>query len=879
MKRITYYFLFAALLSSTSVGAQNSIMHLTQPTLMHEVRETPSPLDGQHIAMNPPRFMWPDKFPHLGAVLDGVEGEEHKPHVTYRIRIARDKDFRQGVITAERNWAFFNPFQLFEKGTYYWQHAYVDKNGKEEWSPVYHFYIDENTRTFNPPSLQELLTKLPAEHPRILLDFKEWNDIIVRNQNNPEAQSYITKADKCIMHPLKHLAEEIDTSAVVKLTNIVQYKSALIRESRKIVDREEKNIEGMIRAYLLTKNEVYYREAMKRLTEILSWKDSKYFAGDFNLGTILSMSTSAYDAFYHLLTPTEKTLLLGSIRENGSKFFEEYVNHLENRIADNHVWQMTFRILTMAAFATYGELPEASTWVDYCYNEWVSRLPGLNADGGWHNGDSYFHVNIRTLIEVPAFFSRVTEFDFFADPWYNKNALYVIYQQPPFSKAAGQGNSHENQKTPSGARVGYADALARQCNNPWAAAYVRFIKERQPDIFQTSFEAKPADLTWYRCITKKPFPAEDVFPIGKRTLDDMPQTHVFNETGLGNMNTSLGEPEKNAMLSFRSSSYGSTSHALANQNAFNTFYGGKEIFYSSGHRTGFTDDHCMYSYRNTRAHNSILVNGMGQKIGTEGYGWIPRWYEGEKLSYFVGDASNAYGKVTSPLWLERARLSGTKFTPENGWDENKLNMFRRHVIQLGKTGVYVIYDELEGKEPVTWSYLLHTTSFPMDVKRQSPDAITITGHNAVDGVSVAHLFSSAPVQEALTDTFFCPPTNWKNVTDKSGKTVKYPNHWHFSATTSQAATARFLTIIDTHGKDRADMKVTRKGDTWQVGDWVIQCNLTPTGKAAISISNKTEKASLIYDAAKNEGATFINEQTDGKKIEKKLVDYLPDFEI
>ena len=49
-------------------------------------------------------------------------------------------------------------------------------------------------------------------------------------------------------------------------------------------------------------------------------------------------------------------------------------------------------------------------------------------------------------------------------------------------------------------------------------------------------------------------------------------------------------------------------------NAFNTFYGGKAIFYSSGHRTGFTDDHCMSSYRNTRAHNSILVNGI-LKIG------------------------------------------------------------------------------------------------------------------------------------------------------------------------------------------------------------------------------------------------------------------------
>lgn len=879
MNRITCYFLFAALLSSASAGAQKSIMRLTQPTLMHEVRETPSPLHGQHIAMNPPRFMWPDKYPHLGAVLDGVEGNHHKPAVTYRIRIARDKDFKQGLITAERNWAFFNPFQLFEKGNYYWQHAYVDKNGNEEWSPVYHFTVDENTQTFNPPSLKTLLAKLPAEHPRILLDRKEWDDIIARNKTNPEAQAYITKANLCMTHPLKHLAEEIDTSVVVTLTNKVQYKSALIRESRKIVDREEKNIEGMIRAYLLTRNETYYREAMKRLTEILSWKESKYFAGDFNLGTILSMSTSAYDAFFDLLTPTEKDLLLGSIRENGSKFFEEYVNHLENRIADNHVWQMTFRILTMAAFATYGELPEAATWTDYCYNEWVSRLPGLNADGAWHNGDSYFHVNIRTLIEVPAFFSRITGFDFFADPWYNKNALYVIYQQPPFSKSAGQGNSHENQRTPSGARVGYADALARQCNHPWAAAYVRYIKERKPDIFQTSFEAKPADLTWYRCTTRKPFPAEESFPADQRSLEDMPQTHVFNEIGLGTMHTSLGHPEKNAMLSFRSSPYGGTSHALANQNAFNTFYGGKEIFYSSGHRTGFTDDHCMYAYRNTRAHNTILADGMTQKIGTEGYGWIPRWYEGEKLSYFVGDASNAYGKVTSPLWLERARLSGTKFTPENGWNENKVSMFRRHVIQLGGTGVYVIYDELEGKEPVAWSYLLHTTTLPMDVKRQSPEAVTVTGQNSVGGVSVAHLFSSAPVKEAVTDTFFCPPTNWKNVTNAQGKTVKYANHWHFSATTPKVVVARFLTIIDTHGKDRADMQIVRRGDSWLVGDWIIRCNLTPQGKAAISVSSEKEDASLKYDAAQNEGVTIVNDQIKGKTVEKILTDYLPDFEI
>lgn len=342
--------------------------------------------------------------------------------------------------------------------------------------------------------------------------------------------------------------------------------------------------------------------------------------------------------------------------------------------------------------------------------------------------------------------------------------------------------------------------------------------------------------------------------------------------------TSLGEPEKNAMLSFRSSPYGSTSHALANQNAFNTFYGGKAIFYSSGHRTGFTDDHCMYSYRNTRAHNSILVNGMGQRIGTEGYGWIPRYYEGENISYVVGDASNAYGEIVSPLWLERARLSGTEFTPANGWDVNKTETFRRHIIQLGSSGLQVIYDELEGKEPVTWSYLLHTTQYPMEVQEKS-NCLVVQGKNDT-GVSTAHLFCSESMTHTLTDQFFFTPVNWKNEKDKKGKTMSHPNHWHFSATTPVARKARFLTIIDTHGNNQAAIEVVQKDRVIQLGgEWEISCNLTNAGDAFIRITNKKKEVSLQYDREKNGGATLITDQVNNQSVSKKLVDELPELEI
>ena len=51
-QRISIFLLFTLLLFANGY-AQKGIMRLTQQTLMHEVRETPSPLDGQHITVNP----------------------------------------------------------------------------------------------------------------------------------------------------------------------------------------------------------------------------------------------------------------------------------------------------------------------------------------------------------------------------------------------------------------------------------------------------------------------------------------------------------------------------------------------------------------------------------------------------------------------------------------------------------------------------------------------------------------------------------------------------------------------------------------------------------------------------------------------------------
>lgn len=856
-----YFFCFSFINCYTQ-----STITLTEKTLMHEMRETPSPLNNAVVSEKSVCFLWPLKEISMdsSSALDGMPSKQNKTNkanLRYKIRYSKDAGLKHNVHTATTRWPFYNPEKKLNAGKWYWQYGYVHEK-TVEWSNILTFTVLDNSDKFLPPSFKQLISQLPKDHPRVWVEKNTWDNFILKSKTKPERQWYITHAEKVVSQELEHIDKVINTRDADEIENEVKKNALLIRESRRIVDREEKNTEALIRAYLLTKDKRYFYASMQRIEEISSWRKSENVKGDFNESTLLSLSSMAYDVFYDLLSAEEKKRLLNEIKITGTKFYNRFNNHLENHIADNHTWQMTLRIFTMAAFSTYGELPEANIWTEYAYNIWLARFPGLNNDGAWHNGDSYFHVNIKTLIEIPFFYSRVTKFDFFSDPWYNKNAMYVIYQQPPFSKSGGNGSSHQNIKKPSGTRIGYADALAKLTDNTYAADYVRIIMAKEPNILKESFLSKPGDLAWFRLQYDKELPR------GGKKLNDLPLDHVFPNSGLASFMSRWDDMSKNTMFSFRSSPYGSTSHALANQNSFNVFYGGVPIFYSSGHHVSFTDHHSIYCHRATRAHNSILVNKMGQRIGTEGYGWIPRYYLGEKISYILGDASNAYGEVISPLWLKRAKQSELEFTPATGWDENHLKTFRRHIVKLGSSKLIFIYDELEADTPVTWSYLLHSLTNKMQIEKRKKHTV-VTGQNDI-GISRAYIFASDTLTTSQTNKFFFPAVNWLRADDK-GFFKPYENHWHFTATSPKHSVFRFITIIDTHDKKQRDIEVEiLSTGKIKIDNWIIEANILSQGKASFTIENKKENVRVFY-----QDETTITE--NAKKI--ILKDRLPELEI
>ncbi len=872
---IPFCILFSLVATTQAQTAGEATIRLADTMLMHEMRATPSPLNGAVVGDRAVSFQWPlpESLHTFRSGLDGTEEntpqkEIDKSKIRYSLRYSQNPAFEQSTtVQVETRWPFFNPEQDLAPSKWYWQYGYIT-DGKIDWNETLQFTVESNPQKFCPPALKVVLEDLPSHHPRVWLDKNEWDDFMKRSEGKPERDTYLKRAQKVLATPMKSV-NDINTDLAKGLTNEVQRSAMLTRESRRIIDSEEANTDVLIRAYLLTKDRRYADEAVKRVKEMATWGDNKNVVGDFNEATLLSLCSMAYDALYDVLDAATRKFLLNEIKEFGNNMYMYDINRLENHIADNHVWQMTFRILTMAAFTVYGELPEADAWTDYCYNLWLARFPGLNKDGAWHNGDSYFEVNFRTLVEVPYLYTRLTGYNYFSDPWYQGNALYVIYQQPPFSKSGGNGSSHQNILTPSGTRVGYADALARMTGNTYAADYVRRIIARQPDILEKGSTSKAGGLAWFRLQCDAPLP-------NGPGLKDLPMGHIFPQSGLASFSTNLDDTQKSAMLSFRSSPYGSTSHAIANQNAFNTFWNGQSLFYSSGHHISYTDKHAVYCHRATRAHNSILVNGMGQRIGTEGYGWIPRHYVSDNISYVAGDASNAYGKVISPLWLLRGKQSGLEYSPENGWDDTGLKVFRRHIVTLGKSGYSFIYDELEAEEPVTWSYLLHTVTNPMSVDK-TKEYVHIQA-TSKDGISDAYLFSAGTLRTDTTSRFFVPAVNWLRA-DDNGHFKPYPNHWHFTATSDKQKTYRFATIVYTHAKDNDAGTVQtaprkQKDGSIQVGDWNIKANISTSGKPSFEVRNTRKgcDASISY---KDYGATVIR---DGNK-KTELVDEVPELEI
>lgn len=736
--------------------------------------------------------------------------------------LSQDSSFPEGavIVSDTLSWCMFNPHRSLSCGKWYWKYRNISSDGTaEKWSDIIEFEVKAATPVFVTPEFRAFAGNIPHGHPRLLCFLDPYIDQARDNAaSHEEYGKLISRAETACSQDFQSLVSPYNES---NMEMVRIYMSRLYQ------------------AYHVT-GEKKYAEKMREVFDIITernWNDTELFYSNFGSTDIAYSVLSAYDMLYDRLDAGECRKAEEILMRIAEHYIIMYRTSQENNIFDNHFWQRNMRILFQTALCLCDkpEYAEQATYMlEYYYELWTARAPasGFNRDGAWTNGTGYFNANIYTLAYMPKLLSFITRTDFHQHPWYRNAGEAIVYSWPPDSKGTGFGDSSEDYDRPHRSRVAFADYLARELKDPFAGWYAG---QCHKDLIEDT------EMRIFRMCLPKNYSTD--YPA------DMPKLKWYKDIGEVVMHSDLADTGNNLTVSFRSSTFGSGSHTLADQNSFNIIYRGEEIYYHSGYYTSFSDRHNLLSYRHTRAHNSILVNGIGQPFSSTGYGMLLRADGGDNIGYCIGDASNAYRNISDdPMWIQNFRNAGIEQSEANGFGPTPLSRYRRQILTL-YPDIVLVYDDLAATEPVKWEWLLHSpTQFDID-------GLGFTSVSGKGTHAQTTLFTESQCRISATDEFFeAPPA------PKDGPEWK---QWHLTATVENSKAVRFLAVIQLKDGTDGFISIERKGTNLSIGDWEISVNLNPNLEECFTVKN-TRNGSFYNYGHENisvDGTEYIRQYT------------------
>ena len=798
---------------------------------IHEnVRTVPYPQKGMPLYINPCALFVPLSM-------------KNEENIQFALSCNKDFPDNATIYSDVRPWCMFNPHQVLKSGIWYWKFRNVSDKGKTfEWSETYSFEITDDLPEFVTPSFDVFLSNIPKEGSRIYCFLSDNIENTRKNiYKHPEFNDMISQARQGIAADYTY-----DSNPYNKLSEMSELAVKLQT------------------AYILMDRQVYAEKMVQFVRRLLSVNfETSRLSNDFFAGDMVFLLSNVYETCYSILTDEERS----RIEELVIKVFEYYrplmYGHEENHVFNNHFWQFPVRKFTQAALVFYDKDPLAKEYLEYLYEVWICKAPAanLNRDGNWHNGTSYFSANAVTLSYMAKLFSYLTGVDFLKHPWYKNAGMGLVYSWPPESLSAGFGDGHEKTNNqPLRIRSAFADFIARESGDPYATWYSSINQ-----LYKTDYE-----LRLYRMLCGKSRLNNESLP------SDVPKSVWFKDSGEMIYMDSLADYKHGMYLSFRSSPFGSGSHTHSNQNAFNIHYNGIPVYRSVGYYLNFSDAHNLMSYRHTRAHNTILVDGIGQPFTTRAYGQITRMLHGENITYALGDASNAYCGISEyPMWKSNFDREGITQTPDNGFGKTSLKKFLRHVIVLDRD-IVVLYDEMEAEKAVKWDWLLHSP-----VRYNIKDNALVT-HNEEGGfTATAHVLSKLPCTYSQTNDFIEEPNEKLAIRGE-----RLERYWHLKATFKPSKSNRILTIITIDPDGRKKHKIVHCNGIGniEVDGWYISAELNVRKPAGIIITSKKNKAKFSYGSdgfmiddgikynPKNKDSSVLYDYINGEWRTEEMID-------
>ena len=670
-----------------------------------------APADGAITSIDPPAFVW-------------VPAPDASAYV---LQYARNPDFSDAVTVPGIHMSVYTPTQTLGAGAWYWRYGF-ERDGVTAFSRARRFEIPADAVAFPRPPIEDVLQKVPQTRPRLYFTPEKVAEIRAEAEGKyaaivgPVARSAEARIGEDLYPEPPMLPRDRDERRTL-YTNI-------FRTMRPFTA----GMETSALAYIYTGDRRFAEEAKRRLLHFATWDvegSSSVFHNTEPAMDIAMRGPRTYDWIYDILTEEERRICKDFL---GRRIAQLHRMHrrmpFESRPYSSHPGRMVVFVVEGSLVFAH-EVPEARVWLDDTLRLLWSVYPAWGSDdGGWHEGVSYWNYYVNWLI------SMVGELDRMGiaikdRPFFQNTGYFGLYAAYPHRKHRAFGDGYEGRVDRGHANLLYA--LGNLYDNPYFLWYAEQMNAR---IWgpQAIYLSQPG-------IAAKP-PA------------DLPQARAFPHVGWVAMHSKMAEPENNVMLLFQSSPYGSVSHNHAIQNAFVLEAFTEPLAISSGYYQEYGSPHHAQWVQQTRAHNSVLVNGEGQiSRSTHAKGRIAAFENTDEFCYTAGDAAQAYG--------------------------DRLTRFVRHIL-FARPDYFVICDELEAREASTYQWLLHAKS----------EMALAPEHNRV---------TLAQENARLQVRFLTPERlDFQQTTGFDPLPVRAdsPAQFHFTAsTTAPSKTGRFLTVL------------------------------------------------------------------------------------
>ena len=705
----------------------------------HEPTMPFHPAENTVSMVNPPHFSWPCEPEAAG----------------YRIRIRKQGE-NNPVVDKLIPYNFFIPDQILPPGDVLWQYDSLDVDGKiisTSHTRQMLFHLPEEAKVLLIENFRDIAC-LIKPHPRVFIEHSiEKFRHRVTHTDTEAWLRFLQKIERSIDAPLEPepiaIAQAGDnwTNFIHPRLNVPTFRLA----------------HRMLRfafAYLVTQEHRFSKQAVRIAQHLANWdiKGATSIEKADQAFRMIALALSInYDWTQDAMSPEIRHAQLRAIETRTSILFRVTSKLLTKNPYDSHaVTYMNF--LVMIACATVGDIPAAVDWFEFSLGGYFSFMPVWgDKNGGVSQGLVYWPLIAYPMLLAADAIKSTTGIEVYQyKSWLKRTGYVALYFLPPHIKERYFGK--QGRLSPGRAEMRIMERLAAAYDNGWFRWYSLKVNDDKQESF---FSLGGVERFWWDTSDVKPKPP-----------DDLQQSYYLSDVGWVTMHTSLGKDD-DIMLSFKSSPYGSVSHSQGDQNSLVLYAGGWPLLIDSGYSHESSEHRSKFAIT-TRAHNTVLINGIGQRLlDLSAKGQITDFIDTAEFSYTSGEAGDAY------------KIPDVRF--------------RRHILHV-KNDYFIVFDELSSEEPATYDLLWH--SYHPFSWAQKKGGMFLETYNGPWSTTIDIL-----CQDKL---LINQSDNWDGYLPPLLGPMPVQQQWHLRLSTSRKCkTQRFLSVIQAKSRDGLPFPIKR----------------------------------------------------------------------